>query len=161
MQLEKQEHMKGLHEQRSQLYLHCPRHLASLKIKRQRKMEIGMFERWEDTNSLIKRQNELGHEQWRNKIGNMMIEYIIGKDALILNRIHEHFEKYEMMETTSLIELACWKVKLFDGFAFSTMQDVDNYKTLENGFNPIAYKEECRIFSGSEVIIPNVLEFLK
>jgi hypothetical protein len=65
------------------------------------------------------------------------------------------------MERLSLLELAIWKANCTAyGVIFSTMQEIDDYWTLESSFDPLVYLQQKRITSGVTVIIENVLPFL-
>jgi hypothetical protein len=80
-------------------------------------------------------------------------------------RFVQTLERYEQMERLSLLELAIWKAKCIDkptayGVVFSTMQEIDDYWTLESSFDPLVYRQQKRITSGAAVIIENILPFL-
>jgi hypothetical protein len=73
---------------------------------------------------------------------------------------------YERMESVSLLELALWKVKIDSCKAAS---DTDNERDGESGFKwprldrshlDVVHRQSCRIKSGADVAISNVLPFL-
>jgi len=87
-----------------------------------------------------------------------------GDQAIVLSKL----SMYEKKEKISILELAVWKVQCILAFAsltasdasLITMQDIEDYWTLEERFDPLKYRKDCRIKSGIDMCIEKVLEFL-
>jgi len=73
--------------------------------------------------------------------------------------INKLYLKYCRMEVTSLLELIIWKASIC-GDIFLTLQEVHDYKALDEDFDPLGYIRDKHITSGVEVIVPLVTSFL-
>lgn len=75
-------------------------------------------------------------------------------------KVTDILEKYERMERSSLLELAIWKARICDGVIFRSVNEMQEYKILDEEFDSSAYSKKMRVINGSDVTIPRVLEFL-
>jgi hypothetical protein len=106
--------------------------------------------------------SRLGLCKWQNSMKSLMYEYTVhgaagmgGYDGVI-NKLR----KFERMECASLLELAIWKASICDGLVFTSVVEMRQYKVLEEDFDAAAYSKKRLVESGSQIIIPRVLEFL-
>ena len=113
-------------------------------------------------NAMLTRVNRLGHDSWREHMDELMKQYIyLGNNGIDrFSKAHSVLSKYELMEKTSLLELAIVKQNICDQLTFSTMQEVIDYQALEEGFDQTEFLNSRRITCGSDVIIRNVMPFL-
>lgn len=97
--------------------------------------------------------NRWGAASWEEKIKSKVSSLLLeGRDeerrANLWTEVCSSFEHYEMVESSSVVELALWKAKLRSG----RRSDSSKRQALDRG--------ECRCVSGADVVIPNVLKFL-
>ena len=81
----------------------------------------------------------------------------------VLQRI-EHFksEHYALLkEFTALLELHLWKVKLDEEFGEALSNEDKSYAAKKAKIDVKAARQELRITSGANIVIKNVLPFLK
>ena len=102
--------------------------------------------------SITKRLDSLSVEKWRKDLEN----YIDGlsKDAEgreeDTRAVYDQLANYESVkEGTSILELALWKTKIDESRNKRARIDAD-----------VSYKEQCRINSGADIVIRNVLSYL-
>ena len=112
------------------------------------------------------RINSLGLLSWRQDIKEKLYDYIFDEGEFVFDipfSIERQLEKYQMLEKTSLLELAVWKASClsFDGsMNFHTMQDILDQWAMDESFDPAAYKQERRFNGSMAVIMRCVLPFL-
>lgn len=109
------------------------------------------------------RVKQLGCHQWQADVGFSMYQFIQhGGDILPQPKeALQKLERYEHMESLSLLELAIVKTKICDGVFFRTLDDLRDQHVLSNGtFNSSSHVHAMRVKSGCDVIIPNVARFL-
>jgi hypothetical protein len=87
-------------------------------------------------------------QRWKNEIEGKT-KFLLKKlrnnprQRKLFGRIYATLDKYEKMEATSLMELALWKLK------------------IDEVSSPVStVRQDCRVTSGANVVIPNVLSFL-
>lgn len=110
--------------------------------------------------TVSKELKSLGLEKWRADIISSIEEFRQGMDlGEKFNQLPEVIERlhhYELMEWSSLLELALWKAK-WD-------ESKSNKEFIRKGrkrSKTATDKTTCRVVCGAEVIVPNVLPFLK
>ena len=131
--------------------------------------------------SLHNRLNRLGLTQWKQHVLRRMDFMVEWQDIVMAHEadareLREHqakeicieVSKYEMMEVTSLVELALWKMKCLSGFetnsgnrTFDSMEDIFAFEQEDDSFVAADYIKECRITCNADSIIPNIIPFLK
>jgi hypothetical protein len=111
--------------------------------------------------SLQPRINTLGHTAWQQHVQSLLYSRIMNTDEGVSDSlVKRYLAKYELMERTSLLELVVLKHEVQNDGTFSSMQEVYDYKALEDGFDPQAFLKVKRVTCGSDVIIPLVMKFL-
>eukprot|EP00980_Cylindrotheca_fusiformis_P030597 scaffold25086_cov127-Cylindrotheca_fusiformis.AAC.1 len=106
--------------------------------------------------SLLERFEELeGRRYWEEKEN-------------LIALVHRKLAEYELKEVTTLLELVAWKCKLCQShqtiLTTATAENVANENdgdiptTIGNGED--GFRKGCRIYSGAELIISNVVRFL-
>jgi hypothetical protein len=116
------------------------------------------------TCGMSERVGALPFKLWRDHITNMIhtanFKYY-GDNLVILRRIREKLAHFEdelsnLMEVTTLLELALWKMKMNE----KIHQDMDTHsrkkiKTVES-----STRQQCRVTCGADFVIGHVLPFL-
>ncbi|CAJ1961357.1 unnamed protein product [Cylindrotheca closterium] len=99
--------------------------------------------------TVVDRSQWLGLDRWRTDIANLVDLLDLSdhstQDGPTL-RLYGLLEKLELVESTSLVETALWKLHIDRTKSSSTPNNVD--------------RSACRINCGAEIIIRNVLQFL-
>lgn len=124
-----------------------------------------------DRSDVLRKQiKSLGLPRWRHHLKAELYEYILDNQRQvdqvvrgIPSSIQKQLKKYIKLEQTSLLELAVWKASClwFDGSqSFHTMQDILDQWTVDERFDPAAYKSERRYTSSVAVIMHSVIQFL-
>ena len=132
--------------------------------------------------TLRKRLDHLGLTQWKQNILEMMNGMVECYDSAEapeddlgtswrvcqVKKVYVELLKYELMEATSLVELALWKIKCLSGFktasghrAFDSMEDITVFAQKDTDFVATDYIRECRITCSADSAIPNIISFLK
>lgn len=100
--------------------------------------------------TVLKRVEFLGIETWKRNVRRAIEEFHDG-DSLFRNaqliQLYSMLAKYERLEITSLLELSIWKAKL---------QEIE-MNALEDNRD----RRSCMVHSGADIIISNVLLFLR
>ena len=118
---------------------------------------------------LCGRMTNKGLELWKQDISRLMNSmHTHERDFTTRDKLDMICETIvEFREKVFALELAVWRVSClqFDT-RFSSMKDVLDYESSsaeESGstFNPKAYKSECRIRSGADTIVRDVIPFLE
>lgn len=112
-------------------------------------------------NAMLARVNNLGHDLWRRHVEQLIFDYVFENIGTDFSEAQKVLSKYELMEKTSLLELAIVKHNICDQLTFSTMQEVFDYEALEEEFDRKELLNSRRITCGSDVIIRNVMPFLE
>lgn len=103
------------------------------------------------------------YPKWKIILKSHMFDYLnshkYSKD-IQLRKLRSQLNKYEKMELSSLLELAIWKAKIISTAEFDSVQDMKEYVTLDQNFNPQTYANDLRMTCGCQVIIPQVMKFL-
>ena len=89
---------------------------------------------------LVQLTKSLGCEEWREDILTEAEKFPFDGRRELQIIVHK-LGKYQTMEALSLLEISLWSIKVN-----STDNEVD--------------RESCRINSGAEIIIPNIVPFL-
>jgi hypothetical protein len=140
----------------------------TVKRNQERKMVSQMVgQKIEATQCLNARTDQLGLASWKRHVHSHMYLNACNGEPHILASCTESFtnilkllEKYETMELTSLLELAILKHAVCSRYGFSSMQELYDYKALEDDFDPSEFLRSQGITCGSNVIIPLVMKFL-
>ena len=103
--------------------------------------------------SITKRLDSLDISKWRIDLENSM-SILSGFNAsnreVDTRAVHDRLAAYESIkEGTSVLELALWKAKIDAGHIKRAKVDSD-----------VSYKEQCRVNSGADIVIRNVLPYL-
>ena len=109
--------------------------------------------------------------KWRDDVEVLLIGYKSNNNILsgisddyLYKQAQNALQRYQKMETLSLLELALWKVQCLsqDNAKFRTMQEIDDYWAVDESFDPVAYRRDIRMSSSSgiAVIVPLVSKFL-
>ena len=107
------------------------------------------------------RIDRLRHPVWRSHVQSLLFCFITGTSNIMSQApIKRFLAKYELMEITSLLELAILKYAICDNMTFSTMQEVHDYRALDGSFDRRDFLKTRRITCGAGSIIPLVIEFL-
>jgi hypothetical protein len=150
-------------------------------------LELGVFNNCEDLSQvdlvggIHKTISSLLLDSWRNEMKDLIDRInqdlpntpTYGKTAairqwmgVVLDRI-EHYKSEHCLllkEFTTLLELALWKVKLYEEFGFeeALSKEVSESNTAKKAkIDMKAVRQELRITSGANIVIKNVLPFLK
>lgn len=102
----------------------------------------------------------LGLQQWQLEITKMInsIPLDTWKRDNFIVQIQAKLLTYEMMEATSLVELALWKAKL-DESAVPNQSDCEYIEDMSG--DELTRRKNCRVSCGVESVIANVLPFLQ
>eukprot|EP00980_Cylindrotheca_fusiformis_P005130 scaffold1087_cov136-Cylindrotheca_fusiformis.AAC.16 len=111
--------------------------------------------------SVSNRLNHLGNDEWKDSLlGD--IERMPGNQGLLyyfwnvrkrhIDRIHCKLEEYELVEATTLLELAIWKAKMEES---SCCKEDDLETSMEIS------REQSRITCGADIILMNIVPFLR
>jgi hypothetical protein len=107
---------------------------------------------------------QLGLLRWRMHIKELLYDYATDfENCEDIDTICCELKKYEKMERLSLLELAVWKTSClsFDGSKdFRSMQDILDLWTLDETFDPVEYKRQCRYSGKLAVILRGVMTFI-
>jgi len=119
------------------------------------------------------RINKINLDRWEWHMNHLCLKYInkVEEDASLESpkaRILSKLNMYEQKEKLAILELKIWKMQCIKSFAALTgadtdsvsMQDIEDYWTHDDHFNPVSYRDECRCKSGISICIENVLPFL-
>ena len=103
--------------------------------------------------SITERLESLAVSRWSVELKNVIIS--LPKNVTIreasVRELYQRLATYESIkEGTSVLELALWKTKIDEG----------RNKRARVGEEDINYKDQCRINSGADIIIRNVLPYL-
>jgi len=115
--------------------------------------------------SLDDRVAQLGLRKWKLEMHHLMYRFVTVElmygayvtKEYVLDRLH----LYETMEKLSLLEMALWKTNICTRSSFSSVQQVKASTLSVHEFDRDKFLREARITSGSEVIVPLVLKFLR
>jgi len=154
----------SMQRKNAEMHLNGSRHSQALESERFKERlgdrALTTMNMW-DVKSQVR---NLGLPSWRHHIKAKLYEYIFAEDMQPLNSIHELLRKYTKLEKTSLLELAVWKARCLwlDGSqSFNTMQDILDQWTIDENFDPAAFKAERRYASNVAVIMRGVVQFLE
>jgi hypothetical protein len=93
----------------------------------------------------------LGVERWQEEIETDVEKLLSSYGSRSSSDVYSKLVSYEhLKEATSLLELALWKAK---------MEYSPNACREEDG-SCSTYRDQCRINSGAEIVVPNVRHFL-
>ncbi|CAJ1954607.1 unnamed protein product [Cylindrotheca closterium] len=122
------------------------------------------------------RISSLGLARWRHHVQELLLQHILTQwdwetgtrpcdtqICAIPKSILNQLERYERMETESLMELVAWKVNclILDGSGhFDSMQEIVDQWALDDDFDPVEYKRQRRLPSNVGVILTSVSAFL-
>ena len=109
-----------------------------------------------------KEVQSLGLKQWRSNIHKSLDKFLEDMDVKQkfdqLPKVIRKLQSFEMKEVISLLELALWKAKWDESKSSTNFVTKGNRrKRAKRGHD----KTSCRLLCGAQVIIPNVLPFLK
>ncbi|CAJ1929135.1 unnamed protein product [Cylindrotheca closterium] len=100
----------------------------------------------------------LGLEDWRSALRSVIVDYtntLTREDRIFrIDEIISMFESLELMEATSLLELALWKAKM------KSWRE-DNPNTNDASLDDPELRKECFVQCGSHTIINSILPFVK
>jgi len=142
------------------------RNYAKLRASGQRLIKI------EWCNAVQRRIDQLVLDRWEWHMNHLCQKYINSEEESSLVSPKQHIlsklKMYEKKEKLALLELKIWKIQCITSFAEITgadtssvsMQDIEDYWTLDEHFNPVSYRKTCRSKSGIDMCIENVLPFL-
>ncbi|KAG7353663.1 hypothetical protein IV203_003018 [Nitzschia inconspicua] len=99
----------------------------------------------------------LGLKAWRDIVTVGLYHYLRGGELADADLL---MNKYEKMESLSLLELAILKSKAVDGVMFQSTYEIRQQQALDPNFNATAYLRDQRVISGCHVIVPSVAAFL-
>lgn len=150
----------GMIHKQAKKHFFGSRHLAMFqKVKALKDQDDRRRQKEHFFRSLQARIASLGLPKWINEVKVFFLHDYVG-DTVPEAIIKAQLATYEKMERLSLLELALWKYKICDSVAFSSMQEMREYKILEQDFDPAQFAREMRLVSGSPVIVPLVASFL-
>ena len=113
---------------------------------------------------LDERVAHLGLRSWKLEMNHLMYRFVTVElsfgEYVTKEHVLDRLSMYETMEALSLLELALWKTNVTARSSFSSVQEVKECNSDEE-FDKIKFLREARITSGSEIIIPLVLRFLR
>lgn len=153
----------GMHHKVASKHFQGSHHLARFnQVKALKDKHEEVRRRYKDcyVRSLQQRVDHLGLAKWKDTVKVLLYDFSYGDIFQAGLEAEQVLAKYEKMERLSLLELAIWKCKICDGVTFSSIQEMREYKILEEGFDPTQFAQELRLVSGSPVIIPLVASFL-
>jgi hypothetical protein len=115
--------------------------------------------------SVKNRVEYLSKYEWRQDITHQINALSID-DHFIASRvlasrvpeIHSYLQHYELIDATSLLELAVWKMKIDEQTA-SNSNDDESYQNKANVDNA-EFREVCRVSCGVDSVMKNVVPFL-
>eukprot|EP00970_Alexandrium_tamarense_P015664 scaffold5368_cov206-Alexandrium_tamarense.AAC.6 len=108
------------------------------------------------------RVESLSKEEWRQDITTQINALPIGANDRSLDSLvgetHSNLEHYEMVDATSLLELAVWKMKIDEQTASNSNSD-ESHQIRANVDN-IEFREVWRVSCGIDSVMKNVVPFL-
>ncbi|CAJ1954605.1 unnamed protein product [Cylindrotheca closterium] len=126
-----------------------------------------------DGPKLFDRVSKVGFESWKHDMHGMITDYLFvncthgwpcgEKEIVFRTCIIKSLVKYERMVVASLLELMAWKLNclhLNGSGKFQTMQGILDQSAIDESFDPVEYKHQCRFSSNVGVIMERLLEFL-
>jgi hypothetical protein len=117
--------------------------------------------------SVAKRLSQLGKEDWRSNILKD-IERMPGSEGLLMyfwnvrrrhiDLVYCKLEKYELVEATTLLEMAVWKSNMHQSSSANLIKgDYQNNAEIDDAGK---YRKECLVTCGAEIIMENIMPFL-
>ena len=131
--------------------------VQNLEASINRSKEIA--QRFDQVGTMRYEASRLKLDRWKHHVGSLLLEHVEGKPN-ILATAKRQIDVYKLMETTSLLELACCKFHILSTGIFSSLEEVREYISLDQRFDYMRFMQEKRVQSGAQIIIPNVLAFL-
>ena len=132
--------------------------LESLDVKRWReKLEIGLKD--DDSSDSSDSDTPGGVTFPRVKVSSSKLDLI--DMAQRINMLHSRLVSYEQLkEATSLLELALWKAKMDEFMPNAASREGLESSQKKARVDVSIHRDQCRIGSGAEVVLPNVAPFL-
>eukprot|EP00980_Cylindrotheca_fusiformis_P024673 scaffold12200_cov122-Cylindrotheca_fusiformis.AAC.5 len=112
--------------------------------------------------SIENRVSHLGLAAWRsdmlNTVAGALVRHQRNARLIHLRLVHSKLARYERLEVVSLLELALWKAKLdqVEAAIEKKAQEAPGMSNVDSSID----RQGCRISSGDEVVVSNVLPFL-
>ena len=111
---------------------------------------------------ISKRLDSLGVEKWREEIVSIIDGFpTYRSDAMqrTMELVYSKLVSYEQLkEATSLLELALWKTKIDEAPNYLRRGEGSSQKRAR--IDIFSQRNQCRINSGAEIVVPNVLPYL-
>jgi hypothetical protein len=117
--------------------------------------------------SVAKRLSHLGKEDWRSNVLKE-IERMPGSQGLLsyywnvrkrhIDHVHCKLEKYELVEATTLLEMAVWKANMHRSSSANLVKG--DYQENAEIDDAGKYRKECYITCGADIILVNIMPFL-
>ena len=108
--------------------------------------------------ALSARVNTIQHPKWNHHVKACMYDFIMSKCTYA--EVHQLVLKYEEWEVWACLELALWKHCCLVDKRFECMQDIEDYWTLDERFDPKKFKQEARLCGWVGAILSRVKSFV-